>query len=170
VPIWISRGEELKTSSYYREADSETSKTRVVGPRAPLSGEDIRNQADRRHGRPDPDRVCTSHIDRQNLTMNANATIDAVNKWLFKEVGEPEGCLRSAFCLLQFLPNPFIEPLYSSNGSGYNQARLEPYTRELADRTEGKAKQAVQLDTKGEALQLLAAFLGVSVDQLPSPD
>ena len=42
--------------------------------------------------------------------------------------------------------------------------------RELADRTEGKAKQAVQLDTKGEALQLLAAFLGVSVDQLPSPN
>jgi hypothetical protein len=41
--------------------------------------------------------------------------------------------------------------------------------RELADRTEGKAKQAVKLDTKGEALQLLAAFLGVSVDQLPPP-
>jgi hypothetical protein len=42
--------------------------------------------------------------------------------------------------------------------------------REIADRTEGKARQAVKLDTKGEALQLLAAFLGVSVDQLPSPD
>ena len=41
--------------------------------------------------------------------------------------------------------------------------------RELADRTEGKARQALELDTKGEALQLVAAFLGVSVDQLPSP-
>jgi hypothetical protein len=41
--------------------------------------------------------------------------------------------------------------------------------REIADRTEGRARQPIELDVKGEALQLLAAFLGVSVEQLPKP-
>jgi hypothetical protein len=40
-------------------------------------------------------------------------------------MGEPESRLRFAFCLLQFLPNPFHDPLYSSNGSGYNETYLE---------------------------------------------
>ncbi len=50
------------------------------------------------------------------------------------------------------------------------RVRSEPSTvaaRELIDRTEGKARQAVELDTKGEARQLLAALLGCSVDELP---
>jgi hypothetical protein len=40
--------------------------------------------------------------------------------------------------------------------------------REICDRTEGKAKQPIELDVKGEARTMLAAFLGVSVDQLPA--
>jgi hypothetical protein len=39
--------------------------------------------------------------------------------------------------------------------------------RELADRTEGKARQAVEFDTKLEAQQLLAALLGCAADELP---
>jgi hypothetical protein len=41
---------------------------------------------------------------------------------------------------------------------------------EIADRTEGKARQAVYLDPVGEAKQLLALLLGVSVDELPPPE
>lgn len=47
----------------------------------------------------------------------------------------------------------------------------EPSTnaaREICDRTEGKASQTVALDTKGDLRQMLAAFLGCAVDQLPS--
>ncbi len=41
--------------------------------------------------------------------------------------------------------------------------------RELADRTEGKARQAIDLDVKGEAKALLAMLLGVDPDDLPDP-
>lgn len=41
--------------------------------------------------------------------------------------------------------------------------------KELCDRTEGKAKQPLELDVKGEARTMLAAFLGVPVEQLPAP-
>ena len=40
-------------------------------------------------------------------------------------MGESKGCFCSAFCLLQFLPNTFLDPLYSGDGSGYNQKRMD---------------------------------------------
>lgn len=41
--------------------------------------------------------------------------------------------------------------------------------KEIADRTEGKARQAIDLGLKDNALQHLAAILGCSVDELPEP-
>jgi hypothetical protein len=42
--------------------------------------------------------------------------------------------------------------------------------RELADRTEGKPRQAMPLPDTEELQQMLANFLGCSVDELPLPE
>jgi hypothetical protein len=54
--------------------------------------------------------------------------------------------------------------------AGHTSEASTNAAREICDRTEGKARQALQLDPKGDARQMLAAFLGCSVDDLPLPE
>jgi len=42
--------------------------------------------------------------------------------------------------------------------------------RELANRTEGTARPGIEFDSKQSAEQILAALLGVSVEELPGPE
>lgn len=41
--------------------------------------------------------------------------------------------------------------------------------KEIADRTEGKARQPLELDAKDDVKKVLASLLGVPVEQLPAP-
>src|SRR5205823_1115762 len=50
----------------------------------------------------------------------------SLNDWLLEKVGEPESGFGVVFRLLQLCENPFINPLHSGYGGGYNQECLEP--------------------------------------------
>lgn len=51
--------------------------------------------------------------------------------------------------------------------AGHTLEQSTPAAREISDRTEGKARQPIDLDPTVEAKQLLAALLGVAIADLP---
>jgi len=59
-----------------------------------------------RDGRPDMRHISTSYVERQNLTIeNGDPPFHAADKRILEEAGQPESSVRSAFRLLQFLPD-----------------------------------------------------------------
>jgi hypothetical protein len=52
---------------------------------------------------------------------------------------------------------------------GLTRGNSTDAARELADRTEGKSRQAIQIEPVEDARRTLAALLGRSVDDLPLP-
>lgn len=69
-------------------------------------------------GDPDPSRICTSIVERQNLTIqNADAPSHPPYEWLFKEVGEPLGRILPAFRVLQLLPDSSVITRDSCDGN-----------------------------------------------------
>src|SRR5687768_1940642 len=75
-------------------------------------------------------------------------------------MGESKGCLCSAFCLLQLLQNPFIDSLYSSNGSRYNQKRLV-YPRFASGPVGGVGKNKGTLAYLKTTLPLMIALVAI---------
>jgi hypothetical protein len=71
------------------------------------------------NGQPNPEFVCTSFIERSNLTLRTSLQAAcSLNALLFKEVGEFQGrdCVKSR--VLQFREASPDYPLHSSDGIG----------------------------------------------------
>jgi hypothetical protein len=70
-------------------------------------------------GDPDLSRICTSIVERSNLSMRTSIRrLTPVNKRIQQEMGEFTSGARAVLRLLQLLPDSFIYPLYSGDGSG----------------------------------------------------
>src|ERR1700733_1493534 len=73
-------------------------------------------------GNPDPDRICTSHVEEQNFTMRTNIrrftrlTASAEDRW----------AARAVLRLLQLLSFAQNDPRYSCDVSGDFRSRLGP--------------------------------------------
>ena len=77
-------------------------------------------------GNPEKSRICTSHVERQNLTYaDADPAVHSADKCLLKEVGEPLGCAVPVLRLLQFLPRASDLARYACDGSGAGNSDLE---------------------------------------------
>jgi hypothetical protein len=60
-----------------------------------------------RIGMPDYERICTSHVERQNLTMRMHIRrLTRLTNAFSKKRAQPSVCSGSPFCVLQFLPSP----------------------------------------------------------------
>jgi len=76
----------VKLYGQYRQHDAD-----AKYPPSPIVEVEVRT------GDPDPERICTSHIERQNLTLrDADADIYAPNERFLEEADEPEGRRRFA--------------------------------------------------------------------------
>ena len=82
-------------------------------------------------GEPDPhhlnlDRICTSHIERQNLTMRMSiCRLTRLTGWLQQEVGESVGCALLALRLLQLLSDSQNIAGHAWDGSGDCGSRVD---------------------------------------------
>ena len=77
-------------------------------------------------GRPDPERICTSIVERQNLSMRMGIRrFTRLYERLQQEVGEPLGSGRVVVHVLQLLPGPQIASRDARDGSGNFGPRLE---------------------------------------------
>ena len=76
-------------------------------------------------GNPDPARICTSIVERQNLTIRMQMRrLTRLDERLLKEVGEPVGRVLPALRLLQLLPDSSLIARDARDGSGDHRSRL----------------------------------------------
>ena len=83
-----------------------------------------------------------------------------------RQLAEVDGSDPERRTYAQLIADHMVRLAAGLAGSGKSSAIA---AREIADRTEGKPRQPTPFDVKGEALQILANFLGCSIDQLPPP-
>jgi len=77
-------------------------------------------------GNPNPERICTSHVERQNLEYShSHATVYPSNRGILKKVGELKSRVGAIFRLLQLLSYSLINPLHSGDGSRNYEQRLD---------------------------------------------
>jgi transposase-like protein/IS1 family transposase len=79
-----------------------------------------------RLGHPDPDRICTSHVERQNLTMRMQIRrLTRLTNAFSKKWENLKAALALHFCVLQLLPDSWLPPDDARDGSGDCRSRLE---------------------------------------------
>ena len=77
-------------------------------------------------GDPDPSRICTSIVERSNLSMRTSIhRLTPPDKRFQQEVGTPKGNARGLLCLLQLLPDSLKHSLYPSDGVRNHATRLD---------------------------------------------
>jgi hypothetical protein len=70
-------------------------------------------------GNPGPAKICTNHVERQNLTIRIQMRQpNAADEWLKQEVGEPMSGVLPALLLLQLLPHSQDVARHARGGSG----------------------------------------------------
>jgi hypothetical protein len=77
-------------------------------------------------GQADVYRICTSHVERQNLTMRMQIRrLTRLTNAFSKKAGQLVGRACSILCLVQFLPNAPDDPMYSGDGSEDHRSHLD---------------------------------------------
>ena len=77
-------------------------------------------------GQPDPERICTSIVERSNLSAtHGHTTLHPTYEWLLKEVGEPLGGGDPLVHVVQLLPRSQVAPLHAGDGSGDRRSRVD---------------------------------------------
>lgn len=76
-------------------------------------------------GNPDPAKICTSHVERQNRTTRMQMRrLTRLTNGFQQEVGEPVGRVLPTLCVLQLLPHPQDTARNARNGNGDHVARV----------------------------------------------
>jgi hypothetical protein len=116
-------------------------------------------------GRPVMDRICTSHIERQNLSVRMGMRrMTPVDEWLLKEVGEPGRGLCALVRLLQLLPgsqDAESDPCDGSRGYGphLHNSRTHRLTATGVPSLMGKwAIESAQIVSEAEKARNLGAL------------
>ncbi len=79
-----------------------------------------------RDGRPDPEHISTSYVERVQLEFAyAPSEIYEIDECFFKEAGQPESCGLPVVCVLQLLPRPSNAESNPGDGGGPYGSRLE---------------------------------------------
>ena len=93
-----------------------------------------------RIGMPDYERICTSHVERQNLTMRMQIRrLTRLTNAFSKKWENLRARYRAALRLLQFLPRPQVAPRHPGDGSGPHRSRLgtEGIANRISKRPQG---------------------------------
>jgi IS1 transposase len=99
---------------------------------APREGEQRSSPADVveaipvvRSGNPDPAKICTSHVERQNLTMRMQMhRLTRLTNGFSKKIENHRAAVALHF-VLQFLPASRLTSGHARNGGGCHRSRLE---------------------------------------------
>ena len=79
-------------------------------------------------GRPDPERICTSIVERSNLSdPHGSPSLYTTYERLLEEVGEPLGSGRMLVHVLQLLPGSQVSSGYACDGGGNRQITSGAY-------------------------------------------
>jgi hypothetical protein len=77
-------------------------------------------------GQPDPERICTSIVNRSNLSLKMGVRrFTRLTKCLPQEVGKSRGCCDAVVRVLQFLPGLQIASPHARHASRIQRSHLE---------------------------------------------